>query len=109
MGKDMARIEDGVTIRDLMRQKVLESSSTYTAFLPSTGVTISWQPGEFSCQFEPAKTNYHWNIKDNQYEYIPGSVRMRIIEKGDVSIEYIGDPNYVPPSANPNYESTEEC
>ena len=46
-----------------------------------------------------------WNIHpDSPLEFIPGSVEFIVHDRPRVEIEYIGDPLYVPPSANTNYE-----
>lgn len=104
MGKQMGRIEDGVTISQLINQKMLEQPQMYTAFLPSGGASISWEPNEINMDIKPGTMNYDWEIKGNSMSYVPGSVRMRIIQRGEVDIVYTGSPIYFPRSADPNYE-----
>ncbi|WP_099205324.1 DUF6470 family protein [Scatolibacter rhodanostii] len=100
-GQQMANIEDGVTISQIIRQKMLEQPQTYTAFLPSAGVDITWKPNEMEMNYTPGETNYNWEIKSPEFQYIPGSVKMRITEYASVDVEYLGSPMYVPPSADP--------
>lgn len=106
MGKQMANIEDGVTIGQLIRQKMIDGgrSQSYTAFLPSQGPGISWEPPNIRMGYEPGNTNYDWKIKSNVLSYVPGSVRVRITQFASVDVEYLGSPMYFPPSAAPNYE-----
>lgn len=104
MGNQMARIEDGVTIRDIVSRKMLEQPEMYTAFLPSSGADISWEPGNIQTNYQPANSSYDWNIQSNSMSYVPGSVRLRIVERADITIEYVGGPLYFPPSAAPDYE-----
>ena len=100
----MARIEDGMTIGQIIRQKMLEQPETFTAFLPSGGADISWEPNQIEMEYEKGKVNYDWQIKSNVMSYVPGSVRMQIIQYGKVEVEYLGTPMYIPPSSDPHYE-----
>lgn len=103
-GEQLSRIDKGITIGDIISRKALEQPDLYTAFLPSTGADVSWQPNEFEMQYKMGKTDYDWEVKSNSMSYIPGSVRLRLIERGAVDIEYTGSPIYFPRSADPNYE-----
>ncbi len=103
-GQQMANIEDGVTIASIIREKVLEQAVSYTAFLPSGSVDLSWVPPEISFEYSGGTVNYDWQVKKNEMSYIPGSVRMRIVEHPSVDIEYVGTPIYIPRSSDPNYE-----
>lgn len=105
-GKQMAAIEEGMTINQIISQRMLNRSQleTYTAFLPSTGAAISWEPGQIRLDAHKGELNYDWQIKSNILSYVPGSVRMKILERGGVDIEYVGSPIYIPKSADPNYE-----
>ena len=101
-GNQMAQIQDGVTISQIVRQKMLAQPTTYTTFLPSVGPDISWQPEELKLDYDPGSMKFDWEVLRNQMEYIPGRFRMNITQYPRVQIEYLGEPNYVPPSANPN-------
>lgn len=106
-GQSMAKTEDGVSVHQIYRDRLLENNSLITVFIPNKGADISWQPGDLSFDFEPAMMDYDWDIPQNQMEYIPGSVRLHIIQNPDINIEYLGKPMYVPPSAAPDYSSQE--
>lgn len=103
-GKQLSQIQDGVTIGQIVRQKTLEQPEMYTAFLPSGKADISWIPQECQMSYTPGELNYDFKELRNAMNYIPGSVKLNILQYPDVQIKYIGEPNYVPPSANPNYE-----
>jgi hypothetical protein len=108
IGNDMTRINEGVTIADIFAQKVLgEQPVLFTAFLPSTGAQISWIPHEISTDFSDAEVKFDWEIMRNIMNYVPGSVRMTILQLPSVEIEYIGRHLYFPPSADPEYVSAE--
>jgi hypothetical protein len=103
-GNQIAQIQDGVTISAVVRQKMLEQPTTYTTFIPSAGIDMSWQPQELHLDYEPASLNFDWQIMRNTMDFVPGKYQMDILQYPKVQIEYLGEPTYVPPSANPNYE-----
>lgn len=100
-GNQMARIQDGVTIGQLIKKRMLVQPVTYTAFLPSADVQISWQPQELDLEYDAGSLEFDWEIMRNGMDYIPGKFQMAITQYPKVQIEYLGKPNYVPPSANP--------
>lgn len=103
-GDQMGQIQDGVTIAGLIKQKMLEQPDTMTVFLPSTGSAVSWDPNEMNVKYQSGNLEFDWKINQNILNYIPGKFQMVIKQYPKVQIEYLGDPNYVPPSANPNFE-----
>ncbi len=105
-GDAMQRIDDGVSIAQIVQQKMLEQPDSVMVFLPSTGTDISWQPGSLSTDYEPATVDTNWQIMKNQMEYIPGKFHLNILQYPDVQVEYLAGPNYVPPSADPEYTET---
>ncbi len=107
-GQQVARIEDDVTIRDVVQQKMLEQPQLYTMFLPSGGVEISWEPNELNVKFTPGDVEMEWDRPQMELTYVPGSIRLEILEFAKVEIEYLGSPIYIPKSADPNYVPPEE-
>ncbi len=108
IGKEMSNTYAGATISNIYSQKMLnQSSQLVTVFLPSTGADISWNPAELSMSYEPGDVSLDWDTSSGMLSYVPGSVRMKILEYADISIEYLGEPLYVPPSANPDYVEPE--
>lgn len=104
VGNQMGRIQDGVSIGQIIRQKMLEQPVSYTTFLPSSPPDISWQPQELNLEYDPGALHFDWQIMRNMMDYIPGKFQMNITQYPKIQIEYLGEPNYVPPSANPNYQ-----
>lgn len=104
IGRQMAKIENGATIPQIMNQKMLEQPQLYTAFLPKGGARISWDPPEINVNVDKGSMELDWENVKNTMNYIPGYARVKIIQRASIEIKYIGDPLYVPPSANPNYE-----
>ncbi|MEL7623605.1 MAG: DUF6470 family protein [Clostridiales bacterium] len=108
MGNDMSRIHEGVTIGQIIEQKMLEQPVLYTAFLPSTGTEISWIPHQIEADYKEGSMQYDWQIMRNVMNYVPGKIRMTMIQRPAVEIEYTGSPMYIPPSASPDYVAPEE-
>ena len=76
-------------------------------FLPSVPPEITWDPGEMSIRYEMDKLNFDWRINQAQFEFTPGDIEVSVTQQPDVIIKYVGGPLYVPPSADPNYESVD--
>jgi len=103
VGNDMTRINEGVTIADIYARKYMgESPVLYMAFLPEGGVEISWIPHQISTTFSGADVSFDWEAARNVMNYVPGSVRMVILENPRIDIEYVGDAIYFPPGAYQN-------
>lgn len=78
---------------------------TIMEFLPKEGADITFDGGTLNIEYQMGSQDIDWDIMPHlPMEFIPGSVEFIIRDKPRVEIEYIGDPIYVPPSANPNYE-----
>ncbi len=78
---------------------------TIMDFLPKEGADITFEAGKLNIEYQMGTQDIDWNIHpDSPLEFIPGSVEFIVHDRPRVEIEYIGDPLYVPPSANPNYE-----
>ena len=103
-GNQISQIQDGVSISQVVQQKMLEQPTTYTTFIPSAGIDISWQPQELNLDYQPTQLEFDWQTMKNSMEYVPGKYQMDILQYPKVQIEYLGTPTYVPPSADPNYE-----
>lgn len=100
----MAKIEDGVTIGQLINQKMMVQPTTVTAFLPSGNMSIMWDPPKTDIQYEEGSNEVDWDINPNTISYVPGSVKLHITQFASVDVEYLGAPMYVPPSASPDYQ-----
>ncbi len=78
---------------------------TIMEFLPKEGADITFDAGTLNIEYQMGEQDIDWDIHpDSPLEFIPGSVEFIVRDRPRVEIEYVGDPLYVPPSANPNYE-----
>ena len=81
---------------------------TIMEFLPKEGADITFDEGKLSIEYQMGEQEFDWDVHPElPMEFIPGSVELIIRDRPRVEIEYLGDPLYVPPSANPNYEPPE--
>ncbi len=78
---------------------------TIMDFLPKEGADITFDGGKLNIEYQMGEQNFDWDIKNHlPMEFIPGSVEFIVRDRPRVEIEYVGEPIYVPASANPNYE-----
>ena len=88
----------------LAAQQNSRSIETILSFLPSDGPEISWSDGTLNVNYTADQLNFDWEANPmTGFEFIPGSIEFVIKEMPRVDIEYVGEPLYVPASANPNY------
>ncbi len=105
MGHQMMQVQKNADISDIMAQTFYPAMPTLqTRFMPAVGPNISWEPGGLNIEYTSSKIFNEWHVLKNTMEYIPGKIAMNITQYPSVSIEYLGEPIYAPPSANPNYE-----
>jgi len=103
-GNQMQRIQDGVTIAQIVQSKMKEVPTTYHTFLPAVGPDVNWEDSELKMKYDPGHLDVNWQIMHNVMNFVPGKFSIMVTQIPRVQIEYMGDPLYVPPQANPNYE-----
>ena len=74
-----------------------------TIGIPFSPVDFNTQ--QLSVQYESDKQNYDWLTKNKpKLKFTPASVEFLVKEYAHVEIKYLGKPQYVPPSASPDYQ-----
>ena len=73
-------------------------------FLPQGGAEISWDPQEMSIKYEMDKLSFDWHLGNGDFKFTPGNIEIKMTQRPDVIIKYVGGPVYVPPSADPSYK-----
>lgn len=97
--------QKGVDVTQVVADKLFnQESSSRLVFLPSVGPAITWEPNNLQIQYEPGELDFDWEMVRNTMDYVPGKFKMSILQYPKVQIEYLGEPTYVPPSADPNYQ-----
>lgn len=78
---------------------------TIMDFLPKEGADITFDAGTLNIEYQMGEQEFDWDINSGSpMQFIPGNIEFIVHDKPRVEIEYVGDPIYVPPSSNPNYE-----
>lgn len=106
VGNQMMQIQDGVSVADIMKNQMLAQTSFTTGigYIPSVAPDISWTPADLSIDYTPAQVDFNPQTQTSPAVYVPGELSVNVEQYPKVEIEYVGEPMYVPPSANPAYE-----
>lgn len=119
--QQIAKTDGTVAIPDSVRQKMFSTdtgSSFYTAFMPSGGSSVSWQPIDTTASTSAMTASVSDVVQQQaesdtqteypqepQYNYIPGEVHLEILQQARVEVEYTGGPRYYPPMRGEIYQS----
>lgn len=87
---------------NLNNAKIAQASSS--AGSPQANQT---NQADLTIWYEMDRMNFDMKVANGNFEFIPGNINIEITQYPDVQIEYVGGPIYVPPSADPNYESVD--
>lgn len=91
--------QGGETLQQIFEQRVAMPTGEFQlAFVPSQGADLSWEGPGLSIEYQMDKLNFDLQIDQGNIEFTPGSVEVSITQNPSVSIEYIGEPIYVPAS-----------
>lgn len=107
IGNRMAKgYKNGLTVAQIMRDKSMENTTIEStiASIPSERIDLSWEPATVKHDVRRSKAETDWKTAAQEMEFVPSSYSLEIEQFADVEIEYIGGHQYVPPSADPNYE-----
>ena len=73
-------------------------------FIPKEGADVTFDKGVLNINYEMGDVGIDWeNAATVPFEFTPGRVSFEVTQMPSVTIEYTGDPIYVPPQSNPNY------
>ena len=102
-GNQLLNIQN-ISPADLAAQQSQRSIETVMSFLPQSGPDISWSDGTLNINYQADELDFDWETNSRaSFEFVPGSIEFNIKSLPRVDIEYVGEPIYCPPSANPNY------
>lgn len=95
--------ENSITLGSLAIQHVQPTLQS-TIGIPSLPTNFDWDSQQLSAQYETDKKNYDWLSQNKtKLKFTPASVEFVVKEYAHVEITYLGKPQYVPPSASPDY------
>lgn len=95
----------GNPIAEIAAEKAMRMpDSGVPPFGQRQGPDITVEHGSISFDYQMDTLTFDWNINTRpQLEYIPASIEFSVTQYPQLVIEYVGEPIYVPASANPNY------
>lgn len=96
----------GVSPAEIAAQnnKAGQTIQTIMDFLPKEGADVTFDNGVLNINYDAGDVNIDWdNAAAVPFEFTPGKVEFEVTQMPSVSIEYLGDPIYVPPRSDPNY------
>lgn len=105
LGNQMAQAHKGANLPDIITNRMMQDSHRELALVPISGIDISWFPGSLDVEYNPVKLDFDWEAARTSLEFIPGNFSINITQYPKIQIEYLGKPNYVPPSASPDYQA----
>jgi hypothetical protein len=63
------------------------------------------EPASVEFDYQMDSLTFDWNVHNKPaLEYVPASIEYNVAQYPQVVIEYVGEPIYVPESANPKYQ-----
>lgn len=87
-----------------LRLKNNEHKTPNIKWIPDRPVDIEYEPADLTIKYDMDKLKMDVNKQTRPMKFVPGAIEFEITQKPDLIINYVGEPLYVPPSANPNYE-----
>lgn len=89
---------------DIALSRTRTSIDTMLGFIPPTPSKVSFDPHQLSMKYDIDKLSFDWR-KNNRpnMEFTPASIEFKIKNYARLEIEYLGGPNYIPKSADPDY------
>lgn len=73
-------------------------------YTPSAPIEFEYEAGDISTNYDREKLQFDWKLNELNIDYEPFSFDLVIKQYNEVEINYIAGPQYVPPSADPDYE-----
>lgn len=68
-------------------------------FVPRVAPTVTVEPGDIKIDFKKDELQIEWNMQEHELHFTPGTIEVEMVQRPDVIVRYIGEPNYVPKSS----------
>ncbi len=92
------------TINRILQQRTAPDTGQFQlGFAPSVGPDIQWEAPDISIEYQMDKLNFDAKIDNGNIEFIPGNIELSVTQHPTVTVEYVGKPLYVPPSASERF------
>ena len=91
-------------IPQIARNRIAQPMADFNIrFLPEVPVNMDWIPQEIHIDYQMDELNFNWRPPGSDFHFTPARIEFTVLQQPQVIIEFIGEPIYVPASANPNY------
>lgn len=106
MTADSLRFDQQLQDLSSMLQQRFSNNAPNIAYIPVTNSgEVKWEPLSMQLEFHSMQLDLEKLQKE--YKFVPSQLKFEIEQYPSIQIEYLGDPVYAPPSANPNYKEEE--
>ena len=112
-GKDLSAVYQATVSMDsegqlLLKGKISDNlNKVSSSQLSASDGNASVNQADLTIRYQMDKMNFDMKVANGNFEFVPGNISIEITQYPGVQIEYVGGPIYVPPSADPNYESVD--
>lgn len=90
--------------RQTRQQNAEPRAQSESAPAEGHGVNYEWEDGELQIRYDLDKLNIDWRFDEGEVKFTPPDLEVSVEQLNRVVVKWVGEPLYVPPSANPNYE-----
>lgn len=91
-------------VADIAASVTSQNANSTPVSVQTAQVAAAAQTASVSFNYQMDADTFDWNANTKpQLEFVPASIEFSVVQYPEVIIEYIGEPIYVPASANPNY------
>lgn len=99
------QLAKGVSPAEIAAQNMRagQTIQTIMEFLPKTGADVTFEEGVLNINYEMGEVDINAvNSQVVPFEFVPGRVEFEVTQMPKVTIEYLGEPIYVPPMDSPS-------
>ncbi len=93
-------------------ENYVTTSDNLAAYVPNTTDSIKWEPTTLNLDLElnfNTEPEYEYVEQDTtKLRYVPREISFEVEQYPSIKIEYLGGPQYVPPSSDPNYKGEDK-
>ncbi len=103
--KSLMETQDSTSTLSAFTFQHIQPTIQSTIGIPAYPADFDWDTQSLSVQYETDRQNYEWLTKNRpKLKFTPASVEFVVKEYARVEFKYLGKPQYVPPSASPDYQ-----
>lgn len=106
LGNALLNFHKGANIPDALWSQQAQEFNTDLVLQPVSPAEIRYVPAQLEADYVPGEMQTDWNVGKARLDFVPGSFNINITQYASISFEYTGGFNYVPRSADPNFQAS---